>query len=67
MVDAREKKSNYCEWILSCYGGDPRRAVANAISRRHRHHGYMASYPQALALVREAADTGREPLFASWF
>jgi hypothetical protein len=67
LADAIDKQSNYCEWIACCYGGDPRRAVTNAISGRHRHHGYMASYRQALALVRETVENGREPLLASWF
>ena len=65
--DAHEGRRNWCEWIACCHGGDPRRAVRNAIRYRHYHHGYMASYRQALALVRGAAETGREPLLASWF
>ncbi len=65
--DAHEGRENWCEWIACCYGCDPRKAVRNAIRYRHNHHGYMAEYRQALALVRQAAQTGREPLLASWF
>jgi len=67
VADAHQGRPNYCEWIACCYGGDPRGAVRDAIARRHRHHGYMASYPQALELVRHTIETGGEPLFASWF
>jgi hypothetical protein len=67
VADANLNQPNYCEWIASCYGSDPRKAVRNAIARRHRHHGYMASYPQALELVRQYSETGEQPLFASWF
>ena len=67
VADALEGKPNYCEWIASCYRGDPRPAVKNAIARRHHHQGYMASYRQALELVRQYIETGEQPLFASWF
>ena len=67
VADAREGRPNYCEWIASCYGGDPRPVVKNAIARRHRHQGYMAEFRQALALVHHAIESGEEPLFASWF
>lgn len=67
VADARDGRPNYCEWIASCYGGDPCGAVRDAIARRHRHQGYMASYRQAFELVRHHAETGEQPLFASWF
>ena len=67
VADAHEGRPNYCEWIASCYGSDPREAVRNAIARRHRHRGYMAEYRQALELVRHYAETGEQPLFAAWF
>jgi len=67
LKDARERKENYCEWIYSCYGGDPLPAVKNAIRNRHHHEGFMAEYKLALALVRKAIETGDEPDFASWF
>jgi len=67
VADAKDGRPNYCEWIASCYGGDPRAAVKSAVARRHRHQGYMAEYRQALALVQHATETGEEPLFASWF
>ena len=65
--DAREGRKNYCEWIYSCYGGDPLPAVKNAIRNRHYHKGYMAEYRLAYALVRRAIETDEEPEFASWF
>lgn len=67
VADAREGRSNFCEWIACCYGADPRQAVRAAIRRRHGHRGYMADYRLALELVRRYAETGAEPLFASWF
>jgi len=65
--DAIEGKKNYCEWIYSCYDGDPLPAVKNAIKNRHCHKGFMTEYKLALALVRKAIETGDEPLFGSWF
>jgi hypothetical protein len=67
LKDAREGRKNYCEWIYSCYGGDPLPAVKNAIRNRHYHKGYMAEYKLAYALVRRAIETDEEPEFASWF
>ncbi len=67
LKDAKEGRENYCEWIASCYRANPRTAVQHAIKGRHSHHGYMASYRQALAIVRRKLDTGESPEFASWF
>jgi len=67
LKDAKEGQENWCEWIYSCYQRDPRRAVSAAIRNRVHHHGYMASYRQALDIVRRTLDSGDEPLFASWF
>lgn len=67
LKDAKEGKENYSEWILSCYGGNPREAVELAIRTRHMHTGYMASYKQALYIVRSQLKTGEGPVFASWF
>lgn len=67
LKDAREGRKNYCEWIYSCYGGDPLPAVKNTIRNRHTHEGFMADYKSALGLVRHAIETGEEPLFGSWF
>lgn len=57
------------EWILTCYQSDPRAAVRAAIENRHHHRGYLADFAQAVALVRQARDTGAEPHagLASWF
>jgi hypothetical protein len=67
LKDARDEKNNYCEWIYSCYGSDPKKAVQDAIRNRHHHEGYMAEYKLALSLVKRAIETGDEPEFASWF
>ena len=67
LKDAREDRKNYCEWIYSCYDGDPLSAVKNAIKNRHYHKGFMAEYKTALAFVKRAIETGDEPLFGSWF
>jgi len=67
LKDAKEGKENWCEWIYSCYDRDPREAVQNAIRNRHMHHGFMAEYKLALALVKRAIEKDEEPLFASWF
>lgn len=67
VADAHDGRENGCEWIACCYGCDPRKAVEKAIRNRHSHRGYMAHYPQALALVRRLIETGDQPLLASWF
>jgi hypothetical protein len=67
LKDAKEGQPNHCEWIYSCYSSNPARAVESAIRSRHRHKGYMASYPQALAIVRHYLDSGESPTLASWF
>jgi hypothetical protein len=67
LKDAHEGRQNWCEWIYSCYGCDPRPAVQHAIRSRHSLQGYMADYRQALAIVRRATNDGEHPLFASWF
>ena len=67
LKDAHEGNENWCEWIYSCYDRNPRRAVRNAIRNRHTHTGYMASYEDALQIVRCQIETGEGPTFASWF
>ena len=67
LKDAAEGNENWCEWIYSCYGRDPRLAVRDAIRNRHSHAGYMAEYAIAKAVVDRYNRTGEEPLFASWF
>ena len=67
LKDAKEGNENWCEWIFSCYDRDPLPAVEGAIRNRHSHHGYMAEYQQALAIVRRQSDTGEGPVLASWF
>ncbi len=67
LKDAKEGRENWCEWIASCYNCDPRKALERAIKTRHTHHGFMADYRAAKAIVDRAISTGDEPLFASWF
>ena len=67
LKDAHEDRENWCEWVYSCYNRDPQVPVLNAIRHRHTHHGYMAEYMLARALVQRAIETGDEPIFASWF
>jgi hypothetical protein len=59
---------NYCEWVASCFGGDPVVPCERAIRTRHYHKGYMAEYRHAILLVRRALKEG-EPadMLASWF
>ncbi len=67
LMNAKEGRENYCEWIDACYRRDPKPAVRSAIANRYHHTGYMASYTQALAIVRHELDTGEGPTLASWF
>jgi hypothetical protein len=67
LKDAREGRANHCEWIYSCYGGDPLKAVQSAIMNRHCHEGYMSEFKKAYALVKKSIDKDSEPIFASWF
>lgn len=67
LSDAYNRRENWCEWLDACYNHDAVRCVRDSIRGRHGHHGYMADYSVARALVRRATDTGREPEFASWF
>lgn len=67
ILDMVQYKENWCEWIYSCYGRQPGKAVRAAIRKRSGHKGYMAEFKQALALVFRSMLTGDEPTFASWF
>lgn len=67
LKDTREGRENYCEWIYSCYGRDPLKAVRDSIKRRHFHKEFMSDYKRAYALVRQAIDEGIEPLLGGWF
>ncbi len=65
LLAARRGQQHHCEWIASCYGGDPMPAVMAAIRDRHHHRGYMADYSQARRITAQAA-AGAHPLLASW-
>jgi hypothetical protein len=43
-----------------------RDVIRAAFVNRRRHHGFMADYDAARAIV-ERAKTGRHPVLASWF
>lgn len=58
---------DYCEWVDACHRGDPMGPVKLAWTGRHYHKGYMADYTHARALVDQALEHNREPVFASWF
>ncbi len=62
-----------CEWYAHMAGWDRpalidtgRRVLEAAFRRRHRHRGFMAHYPLAMAIVN-AALKGHYPQGASWF
>jgi hypothetical protein len=65
--DGLLERRNWCEWIDACYQGDARRALREAIARRHDHRGYMAEYGRAMAIVRHVNSGGDGPQLASWF
>jgi hypothetical protein len=67
IADALNAHENWCEYVFSCHGRDPVRVVRRAIHGRHSHRGYMAHYPQALAVVACQILSGEEPFLASWF
>ena len=67
LADAKARRPSYCEWIDSCYARDAHRAVQHCVRGRHGHRGIMAEYRNAIALVRRAVNSGKEPVFASWF
>lgn len=71
---------NFCEWYSHMAGGmhPPsfdheklrevvRRVLEDSVALRRTHTGYMASYPQARALVEHVRQGGKGPVFASWF
>ncbi len=67
-LDGMYGRENWCEWIYSCYDRDARKALTQAIERRHYHDGFMCWYTErALPLVRYAVEHDKEPEFASWF
>jgi len=55
-----------CEWVSHCYLGNNLKCLQHTIRWRHSHKGYMASYKDALYLVRGKIKTSSEPVFASW-
>ena len=66
-LDGMNRRKNYCEWVHSCYGADACKVLERSIKNRHYHKGFMAEYKLAKKLVDHALETGKEPLFASWF
>ena len=66
-LDGLHGRENWCEYIYTCYDRNARACLEKAVRNRHHHHGYMAEYRLARNLVGEFNETGRSPLFASWF
>jgi hypothetical protein len=66
-LDGSYGRENWCEWAYSCYNRNARKILQDSIRNRHTHHGYMAEYKVAKALVDRANATGDEPVLASWF
>ncbi len=79
IIKAKNGEPFFCEWYSSIVMGRgvsswdrdettkvTREVLDWSISNRHRHKGYMASYKQALAIVKEAIK-GNNPTLASWF
>ena len=58
LKDAREARKNYCEWIYSCYDGDPLPAVKNAIRNRHTHRGLAGFDEEGQAHFRRHRASG---------
>jgi len=67
LLDAINQRPNMCEWVAHCYKGSALECVHKSIRWRHYHIGYMGSYKAARALVDQAIQTGKHPMFASWF
>ncbi|MEW6664137.1 MAG: hypothetical protein AB1512_02805 [Thermodesulfobacteriota bacterium] len=66
-LDAIHGRENWCEYIYTCFDRNPRPCLERAIKARRCHSGYMAEYRLAKRLVDRCLETGREPMFASWF
>jgi hypothetical protein len=67
LADALNGHENWCEYVFSCHNRNPIQVVQRAVRGRAHHRGYMAHYPQALAIVATEILTGEQPLLASWF
>lgn len=67
IADAASGKENWCEWVASCYGCDPKKVLRRTFGCRHHHKGFMAEYRKALALVIRYIALNDQPIFASWF
>lgn len=67
-LDGLHGRETWCEWIHSCYACNARRALQDAIHRRHGHKGFMAEYRLAKALVDEVnAGAYDGSWLVSWF
>lgn len=76
-----EKKPHYCEWYDHMAGGIKtgtyeekmqhitQRTVKDSIRNRKGHRGYMASYEQAIGLVKAELERAgcTNQMLASWF
>ena len=66
-LDAINDRENWCEYIYTCFDRDARACLERAVRNRHLHKGYMAEYRLARRIVDDYIETGRNPMFASWF
>lgn len=66
-LDGKNDRENPCEWVACYYAKNAREVLIKAIYSRHCHNGFMSSYRKALALIRHAIETRKEPVLASWF
>ena len=51
VMDAKALRQNWCEWVYSCYKGDPVPVVKDAIRSRHYHRGPVSNMEMFLSLV----------------
>lgn len=69
VYDAHQRRTTYCEWIAACWKDSSYDCLKVMVSNkvRHSHHGYMADYGSARALVADFVNNSRQPSLASWF
>ena len=68
LADALNGHENWCEFIHSCYAGDPVKMVRRAIALRKNHTGYTAEYEKGIALAVYEIEGMSDPMaLAGWF
>ena len=72
LLDHHKGRASFSEWYMSRAGRGVtmldvgRNTIRNAIRGRHHHHGYMADYQRARALVAATLERGAITIFGSW-